>query len=176
MITTYSRTELAHYSRAAQCYEFNARYFPLALDARWPYNPAVMMTAINLGEFQGILRGLGPVKRLTDADKAKGFTTDSPTGLYVGNDNGSVDSTAWQINGGDPLLLPETAAYMAHKLWSTSAKKDPFEHWYAYKNRNLTDKSKQDWGYFLGIAAGVPGLLNMPLTWRDAQPFRKKKA
>lgn len=167
-----TRSVLGHYVRAGQCYEFNSRYFPTILDPRWPQNPAVMMTAINLAEFQGFLRGYGPVRVLSASEKAQGYKA-SPNGLYVGNDNGTVDATGWQLNGTlSANMLPEEAVKRAFALWSTSGKKDPFEHWYAYKDRA---KKLQDWEYFLSIATDVPNMLKLPIKWAEAQGYRKTK-
>lgn len=146
-------------ARASQILAFNRLYFT-EQDAR-------MMTVICIAESSGFLDMIGPIFKVTADDIAKGFTGAPNTGLYVGNADGSVDVSAWQINKAPEGLDPQEYAAMAYELW----KKRGWQPWVQFRRRDQI----KDWSLWEAIVADAASFTTEPVRYVEASKFRKKK-
>jgi hypothetical protein len=118
----------------------------------WPESVAREMTVVNLAEANGYVDVIGPVRR-------------DDQGLYVGNDNGTVDVSGWQLNGAVEGLTPPEYAKQAYSLWA----KRQFRPWVAYKNR----ASNSNWILFTAIVDEAARLNTLPTRWAEAAKRRR---
>lgn len=137
--------------RAGQSLALNREAFNEA-DAR-------MMTVINLAEANGFVRMIGPIYRAKAGDPW-------PVGtLYVGNANGTVDVTGWQLNGVDEKVTLAGAVKRARMLHQARG----WQPWVAWRSR----ATNVDWPLFVAIVDEAARLSTMPARWVEAAQRRK---
>lgn len=143
--------------RAAAVHAVNARM-------PWTADDAVTMTTICLAESSGFMGIIGPVRKATAAELAAGLA--SPAGLMVGNANGTVDVSAWQINGAPEGLAPDAYAKRAYDLW----KRRGWQPWVAWRNR----ATNPQWPLFEAAVAAAVKLTTLPPKWAEAAAYRAR--